>query len=58
MRTFFLLGSPKRRNDSESLSVDWECNIIMYFREIGFENVDWIHVAQDMTDGRFMLAGG
>jgi hypothetical protein len=36
------LGKPKRR---------WEDNIIMDLWEIGFWNVDWIHVAQDMADG-------
>jgi hypothetical protein len=25
----------------------WECNIRMYLREIGWEGLDWIHLAQD-----------
>jgi hypothetical protein len=32
------LGSPRHR---------WEDNIKMDLREIGFGNVDWIHLAQD-----------
>jgi hypothetical protein len=24
----------------------------MYFREIGWEGVDWMHLAQDRTNGR------
>jgi ribosome biogenesis protein Nip4 len=32
------LGRPKRR---------WEDNIKMDLREIGFGDVDWIHLAQD-----------
>jgi hypothetical protein len=32
------LGRPRRR---------WEDNIKMDLREIGFEDVDWIHLAQD-----------
>lgn len=33
------LGRPWRR---------WKENIKMYFKEIGFEGVDWINVARDM----------
>jgi hypothetical protein len=33
-----LLGRPRRR---------WEYNIKIYLGEIGFRNVDWIHLAQD-----------
>jgi hypothetical protein len=32
------LGRPRRR---------WEDNTRMYLREIGWEIVDWIHLAQD-----------
>jgi hypothetical protein len=32
------LGRPRRR---------WEDNIRMYLREIGFGDVDWIHLAQN-----------
>jgi hypothetical protein len=36
------LGRPRRR---------WENNIRMDPREIGWEVVDWIHLAQDRTSG-------
>jgi hypothetical protein len=32
------LGRPRRR---------WEDNITMDFREIGWGNVDWVHLSQD-----------
>jgi hypothetical protein len=37
------LGKPRRR---------WEDNIKMDFREIGFGDADWIHLAQDMDRWR------
>jgi hypothetical protein len=36
------LGRPRRR---------WEDNIRMFLRERGREGVDWIHLAQDWTNG-------
>jgi hypothetical protein len=43
------LGNLKGRDHLEDIGVDgrWEDNIRMYLREIGWEGVDWIHVAQD-----------
>jgi hypothetical protein len=37
-----LLGRSKRR---------WEDNIKIYLREIGWESMDWIHLAQDRYEG-------
>jgi len=34
------------RNHSED-HLDWEDNIKMHVREVGWESVDWLHVAQD-----------
>jgi hypothetical protein len=40
------LGRPRRR---------WEDNIIMDLREIGFGDVDWIHLAQDRGRWRALV---
>jgi hypothetical protein len=40
------LGRPRRR---------WEDNMKMDLREIGFENVDWIHLAQDRDRWRAVV---
>jgi hypothetical protein len=40
------LGRPRRR---------WENNIKMDFGEIGFEDVDWIHWAQDRGRWRALV---
>jgi hypothetical protein len=40
------LGRPRRR---------WEDNIKMYLREIGFVDVDWIHLAQDRDRWRALV---
>jgi hypothetical protein len=41
----FSVGKPEWRNHSEDLRVDGK--IIMDLREIWWEDVDWIHLAQD-----------
>jgi hypothetical protein len=41
-----LLGRPRRR---------WENNIKMDLREIGFGDVDWIHLAQDRNRWRALV---
>jgi hypothetical protein len=41
-----LLGRPKRR---------WEDNIKMDLAEIGFRDVDWIHLAQDRDRWRAVV---
>jgi hypothetical protein len=40
------LGRPRRR---------WEDNIKMNLREIGFRDVDWIHLAQDRDRWRALV---
>jgi hypothetical protein len=40
------LGRPRRR---------WEDNIKMDFREIVFEDVEWIHLAQDRVRFRALV---
>jgi hypothetical protein len=40
------LGRPRRR---------WEDNIKMDLREIGFEDVNWIHLAQDRDRWRALV---
>jgi hypothetical protein len=39
------LGRPERR---------WEDNIRTGLREIGWEDVDWMHLANVRTNGRFL----
>jgi hypothetical protein len=41
-----LLGRPRSK---------WEDNIGMDFREIGWEGVDWIHLAQDRDRWRALV---
>jgi hypothetical protein len=40
------LGRPRRR---------WVNNIKIYFREIGRDGVDWMHMAQDGDQGRALV---
>jgi hypothetical protein len=42
-----LVGKPEGRRPQGRLRYRWEDNIKMDFREIGFGDVDWIHLAQD-----------
>jgi hypothetical protein len=36
----------KESDHSEDLGTDWEDNIRMDLKEVGWEGVDWIHLAQ------------
>jgi hypothetical protein len=40
------LGRPRRR---------WEDNIKLYLKEVGCDDVDWIHLAQDKVQWRFLV---
>jgi hypothetical protein len=40
------LGRPRRR---------WEDNIKLHLREIGWDGMDWIHVAEDMDQWRALV---
>jgi hypothetical protein len=42
------LGSLEGRINSEDLGVDGRIILEWILGEIGFEGVDWIHLAQDM----------
>jgi hypothetical protein len=42
-----LVGKPEERRPLKRPVCRGEDNIIMYPREIGWENVDWMHLAKD-----------
>jgi hypothetical protein len=42
-----LVRKPKGKRLLKRLSCIWEDNIIMDLREIGWEDVDWVHLTQD-----------
>jgi hypothetical protein len=42
-----LVGKPEKKRPLERPKSRWEDNMRMYVREIGWEGVDWIHLAQD-----------
>jgi len=53
-RQIFLLENLKRRNHSEDLGIDGD-NIRMDLRKMGWEGVDWIHLAQDRDQWRAVV---
>jgi hypothetical protein len=42
-----MAGKSEEKRPLTRLKHRWEGNIQMALREIGFEGVDWIHLAQD-----------
>jgi hypothetical protein len=42
-----LVGKPRGKRQLSRHRLRWENNILMDIREIGFEGLDWIHMAQD-----------
>jgi hypothetical protein len=50
-----LVGRPEGRRPLGRHSRRWEDNIKMDFREIGFGDVDWIHLAQDRDRWRALV---
>jgi hypothetical protein len=42
-----LVGKPERKRSFRSPRPRWKDNIRMGIREIGWEGVDWMHLAQD-----------
>jgi len=46
-----LIGKPEGKRPLGRTRYRWECNIIIDLREIGWEDVDWIHLAQDRDSG-------
>jgi hypothetical protein len=53
MHTIFLSEKPKGGDHAECLSVD--DNIRMDLREVGWEVVDWMHLAQDREQWRVLV---
>jgi hypothetical protein len=45
---YTLVGEPEGRRSLGRPRRRWEDNIRMNLREIGWEGVDWTHLAQDM----------
>jgi len=52
MRTKCWSENLKGRNHAEDLAHRWEDNIRMDLSEIGWEGMDWSHLAQDRDQGR------
>jgi hypothetical protein len=42
-----LVGKPEGKRPLRTPKHRWENNIKMYVKEMGFEGMDWIHLAQD-----------
>jgi hypothetical protein len=55
MHTKLLSENLTGRGHSEDLGVDGENNIRMDLREIGWKDVDWIHLAQDRDQWRVVV---
>jgi hypothetical protein len=43
----FLCGESERMKPFGTPRCSWECNVKVYRKEIFWENVGWIHLAQD-----------
>jgi hypothetical protein len=50
-----LVGKPGAKAPLERRTRRWEDNIRMDLREIGWEGVEWIHLAQDRDQWRAVL---
>jgi hypothetical protein len=50
-----LVGRPEGRRPLGRPKHKWEDNIKMDLREIGFGDVDWIHLAQDRNRWRALV---
>jgi hypothetical protein len=57
MRTAYniLVEEPEGKRPLARSRRTWEGNIRMDFREIGWESVDWIHLAQDRDQWRAVV---
>jgi hypothetical protein len=49
------VGKPEGKKPLGSLRHRWADNIKMYLREIGWDGVDWIDLAQDRDQWRALL---
>jgi hypothetical protein len=52
---YILVGRPERRRPLGRPRRRWENNIKMDLREIGFRDVDWIHLDQDRERWRALV---
>jgi hypothetical protein len=50
-----LVGKPEGKRPSERPRCRWEDNIKMGLREIGWDGMDWIHLAQDRDQWRAVV---
>jgi hypothetical protein len=41
------VGNPEGKRPLEIPRPRWEYNIKIYLREVGWDGMDWIHLAQD-----------
>jgi hypothetical protein len=55
MHTEFCLESLKRRNHLDDTGIDRRIILKMDLRDIGWEGVDWIHLAQNTDQWRALL---
>jgi hypothetical protein len=51
----FWLESLKGRYHMEDLVIDWRIILIWILREIGYADVDWIHLAQDRNQWQALV---
>jgi hypothetical protein len=51
----FLFGKPKGKRPLGRPERGWEDNIRIDLREVGWEGVDWIHLAQDRNHWRAVV---
>jgi hypothetical protein len=49
------VGKPKGKRSLERPRSRWVCNIKMDLREIGWDGMDWIDLAQDMDQCRALV---
>jgi hypothetical protein len=53
--SLFWLENLKGRNHLEDLDVDGKI-IFMHLREVGWEDVDWMHLVQDRSQWRYLVS--
>jgi len=49
------LGNLKGKNYSEDRGIVWKINVRIDLREIGWEDVDWMHLTQDSDQWRVLV---
>jgi hypothetical protein len=55
MHTLLFVGKPEGKKPLRRPKHRWEENIRMILREIGWEGVGWLHLAQDMDQWRAVV---